>query len=49
MKRPVKEAVKRPVREAGGVIAGIKAAVSTYAHGGRPSVDHVTQDEEMFI
>lgn len=45
----VKEAVKKPIREASGVVAGIKAAVSTYAAGRRPSVDHATQDEEMFI
>ncbi|MEP6716538.1 MAG: hypothetical protein ABJC09_13290 [Terriglobia bacterium] len=45
----VKEAVLKPVRGAGGVVAGIKAAVSTYAYGRRPSVDHITQDEEMFI
>ena len=45
----VKDAVLKPVREASGVFAGIKAAVSTYANGRRPSVDHITQDEEMFI
>lgn len=45
----VKDAVMKPVREASGVVAGIKAAVSTYASGGRARVDHSTQDEEMFI
>lgn len=45
----VKEAVMKPVREASGVLAGIKAAVSTYAQGRRPSVETITQDEEMFI
>jgi hypothetical protein len=45
----VKEVVMKPVRGAGGLLAGIKAAVSTYAQGRRPSVDHITQDEEMFI
>jgi methyl-accepting chemotaxis protein len=45
----VKEAVMKPVREASGVLAGIRAAVSTYAHGRRPSIDNITQDEEMFI
>ena len=44
-----KDAVLKPVREASGVLAGIKAAVSTLAQGRRPSVDHTTQDEEMFI
>jgi len=45
----IKSAALKPVREASGVIAGVKAAVSTYAQGRRASVDHVTQDEEMFI
>ncbi len=45
----VKEAVMKPVREAGGIVAGVKAAVATYAAGGRPSIDSVAQDEEMFI
>jgi methyl-accepting chemotaxis protein len=46
----VKEVVMKPVREASGVLAGVKAAVSAYAQGGRRSgVNHVTQDEEMFI
>jgi len=46
----VKRAVKRPILEANGLAAGIGAAVSTLVHGSkRPSVDHATQDEEMFI
>jgi methyl-accepting chemotaxis protein len=45
----VKAAVLRPVREASGVLAGLKAAVSSYASGRRSSVEHITQDEEMFI
>jgi len=45
----LKEAALRPMREATGVIAGLKAAVSTYAQGGRPGVERITQDEEMFI
>lgn len=46
----VKTAVTRPVREVNALMAGIKAAVVTYVQGGRrPSVDHATQDEEMFI
>jgi methyl-accepting chemotaxis protein len=45
----VKEAVLKPVREASGVLAGVKAAVSTYVQGRRPTVNHITQDEEMFI
>lgn len=46
----VKGAVLKPVREVNAVLAGIKAAVATYVQGGRrSSVDHATQDEEMFI
>jgi methyl-accepting chemotaxis protein len=45
----VKSAVRKPVREAGAVLAGVKAAVTTLVDGRRPTVDHVTQDEEMFI
>jgi hypothetical protein len=46
----VKRAVLRPVREVNGLAAGISAAVSTIVHGSRKSsVDHATQDEEMFI
>ncbi len=45
----VKAAVRKPVREAGAVLAGVRAAVFTLANGRRPTVDHVTQDEEMFI
>jgi F0F1-type ATP synthase membrane subunit b/b' len=47
----VKTAVLKPVKEVNGLMAGMKAAISTYAAGAsrRPSVDHATQDEEMFI
>lgn len=46
----VKGAVMKPVREANALLAGVKAAVGTYLQGGRRhSVDHATQDEEMFI
>jgi F0F1-type ATP synthase membrane subunit b/b' len=46
----VKSVVMKPVKEVNGLMAGVKAAVSTLAAGSRrPSVDHVTQDEEMFI
>jgi methyl-accepting chemotaxis protein len=46
----LKEAALKPVREASGVLAGLKAAVSTYAQGNRrPQVERITQDEEMFI
>jgi len=45
----VKDAVLKPVREVNGVLAGIKTAISVYSQGRRQSVDHATQDEEMFI
>jgi uncharacterized protein YoxC len=46
----VKRAALRPVREVNGLAAGISAAFSTLVHGTRrSSVDHATQDEEMFI
>jgi len=45
----VKAAVMKPVREAGAVMAGVKAAVNTLMDGRRPTIDHITQDEEMFI
>jgi len=46
----VKETLLKPVKEVNGVVAGFKAALTTYAQGGnRNSPEHVTQDEEMFI
>jgi methyl-accepting chemotaxis protein len=46
----VKSAVLKPVKEVNGLVAGVKAALSTYAQGGnRNSPEHATQDEEMFI
>jgi glutamate racemase len=46
----VKRAAMRPVREVNGIAAAISATVSSLVRGSRrPSVDHATQDEEMFI
>jgi methyl-accepting chemotaxis protein len=45
----VKAAVMKPVREASAVLAGVRAAVTTLVDGRRPTIDHITQDEEMFI
>jgi len=45
----LKAVALKPVREASGVLAGVKAAVATLAQGRRTTVDHITQDEEMFI
>ena len=45
-----KVAVMKPVKEVNGLIAGVKAAVASYtSNGRRPTMDHITQDEEMFI
>lgn len=45
----VKGAVMRPLREVTGIVSGLRAAVGVYTQGRRASVDHATQDEEMFI
>jgi methyl-accepting chemotaxis protein len=45
----VKTVVMRPVKEASAVLAGVKAAVASVTNGRRPTMDHITQDEEMFI
>jgi methyl-accepting chemotaxis protein len=45
----VKSTVMKPVREAGAVLAGVKAAARSYVQGRRITMDHITQDEEMFI
>ncbi len=45
----VQRGVLRPVREVHGIIAGLRTAVAHLSRGGRPTVDHATSDEEMFI
>jgi hypothetical protein len=45
----VQSGVVRPVREVYGVFAGLRAALAYLGRAGRPTVDHVTSDEEMFI
>lgn len=45
----VKDAVMQPVRKVNGLFAGVRTALSVYSQGTRASVDHATQDEEMFI
>lgn len=47
--RVVNSAVLRPVREIHGILSGFRATLSHLARSGRPTVDHVTSDEEMFI
>jgi hypothetical protein len=45
----VQGTILKPVREVNGVVSGLRAALSTLARRNRASVDHATQDEEMFI
>jgi hypothetical protein len=45
----VQAGVLRPVREVHGILAGIRATLTHLGRGGRPTVDHATSDEEMFI
>lgn len=45
----VQGTILRPIREVNGLAAGVKAGLSQFIRGNRPSVDKVTQDEEMFI
>lgn len=45
----VRQAIMAPVRQVDGIMHGIRAAISVVAQGRRESVDHATQDEEMFI
>ncbi|HTM47900.1 MAG TPA: hypothetical protein VL285_04440 [Bryobacteraceae bacterium] len=45
----VQNTILRPVREVNGVVSGVRAALSVLASRNRASVDHATQDEEMFI
>jgi len=43
------EALMKPVRELDGFFSGVRAAMSVYLKPRKSSVDHATQDEEMFI
>jgi len=45
----VQRGVLRPVREVHGIVAGIRMALTHLTRGSRPTVDHATSDEEMFI
>ena len=45
----VQRGVLRPVREVHGILTGFRTAVAHLSRGPRPTVDHVTSDEEMFI
>ena len=45
----VQRGVIRPIREVQGVLSGFRTALAYLGRGGRPTVDHATSDEEMFI
>jgi hypothetical protein len=45
----VQRGVLRPVREVHGILAGVRMAFAHLSRGSRPTVDHATSDEEMFI
>lgn len=45
----VQSGVLRPIREVHGVLSGLRTALAYLGRGGRPTVDHATADEEMFI
>lgn len=45
----VHSGIVKPLREINGITAGIRAALHAFLQGGRPQVNQVTQDEEMYI
>ncbi|HEX4232277.1 MAG TPA: hypothetical protein VHZ07_26660 [Bryobacteraceae bacterium] len=45
----VQSGVIAPIREIHGLVEGLRAAIAHLAKGRRPTVDHATSDEEMFI
>jgi hypothetical protein len=45
----VQSGVLWPVRELTGVVSGVRTFVTHLGRGSRPTVDHATSDEEMFI
>jgi hypothetical protein len=45
----VQRTVLRPIREVNGVFSGVKATLAHLGRNSRPTVDHATADEEMFI
>lgn len=45
----VQRGVLRPVREVHGLLAGVRMAFAHLSRSSRPTVDHATSDEEMFI
>jgi len=45
----VQRGLLKPVKEIHGLLSGIRAGLSFLGRSGRPTVDHATADEEMFI
>jgi hypothetical protein len=45
----VQRGLLKPVKEVHGILSGFRAALSFLGRSGRPTVDHATADEEMFI
>jgi hypothetical protein len=45
----VQRSVLRPIREIHGVLSGVRTTFAHLSRTGRPTVDHATSDEEMFI
>ena len=45
----VQRTVLRPIREINGLMAGLRTSIAYLGRGSRPTVDHATSDEEMFI
>ena len=45
----VQRGILSPIREVNGLLTGLRTAIMTLARGSRPTVDHATADEEMFI
>lgn len=45
----VQRTILRPVREINGLVVGLRTSLAYLGRGSRPTVDHATADEEMFI
>lgn len=45
----VQRSVLRPIREINGLVMGLRTTIAHLGRGSRPTVDHATADEEMFI
>ena len=45
----IQRSILRPVREINGLVVGLRTSLAYLGRGSRPTVDHATADEEMFI